>query len=194
MSRDERLAALWTAYARDEGDEAVRLGARLAQDHPGWGPGWNAFACALERQGRLRDADRCFTRANRCTDDPQGLPYRVGWGRLERLVAEAGEALPGDLRGALSEVPVLLADYAAPDLLDGFEEPELLGLFTGRPRAERQLASGDPDPAIHLWRRAHEHACTSMAELRTEIRQTLWHELGHYLGYDEDELDALGRG
>jgi predicted Zn-dependent protease with MMP-like domain len=33
-----------------------------------------------------------------------------------------------------------------------------------------------------------------MAELRTEIRQTLWHELGHYLGYDEDELDALGRG
>jgi predicted Zn-dependent protease with MMP-like domain len=193
MSRDQRLAALWSAYAADRGEEAMALGARLVQDHPGWGPGWNAFACALERQGRIRDADRCFVRANRTAEDPQGLPYRVGWHRFERLVDEAAQALPGDLRGALSEVPILLADYAPPHLLAGFEEPELLGMFTGAPRAERHQPGGE-DPSILLWRRAHEHTCTSLAEMRQEVRQTLWHELGHYLGYDEDDLDALGRG
>jgi predicted Zn-dependent protease with MMP-like domain len=30
------------------------------------------------------------------------------------------------------------------------------------------------------------------AELADEIRVTLWHELGHYLGLDEEELEASG--
>jgi predicted Zn-dependent protease with MMP-like domain len=31
-------------------------------------------------------------------------------------------------------------------------------------------------------------------ELEAEVRSTLWHEFGHYLGYDEDDLEKLGLG
>ncbi len=89
----------------------------------------------------------------------------------------------------------MLADYAEPALLEGFDEPELLGLFAGSERGDLAEA-GEPavSPRIYLFRRAHEHQCSSRREFDAEVKQTLYHELGHYLGYDEEQLDELGRG
>jgi predicted Zn-dependent protease with MMP-like domain len=80
-------------------------------------------------------------------------------------------------------------------LLEGFDEPELLGLFAGSERGALNEA-GTPavSPCIYIFRRAHEHQCASRREFDGEVKQTLFHELGHYLGYDEDQLDELGRG
>jgi len=36
--------------------------------------------------------------------------------------------------------------------------------------------------------------CASVDELVDQIRITVLHELGHHLGLDEDQLDALGYG
>ena len=103
--------------------------------------------------------------------------------------------LPVKLRNALEEVTLVLADYAEPALLEGHDEPELLGLFDGVERAA-QNESETPvvSPHIYVFRRAHEHATASRSEFDSEVRQTLWHELGHYLGYDEDGLMQLGLG
>ncbi len=188
-----RLAAVWDDYAADRPRRGAGLGLGLVQDHPGHGEAWYAYACCLERLGAWRDADCAFARAARARESPQATPYRISLARFHGAVAAARDALPGDLRRSLDEVAVVIADYAHPAQLAGFAEPELLGLFSGPPRAERHDAGGTM-PTIHLWRRAHEHHCHDAAGMRSEIRQTLWHELGHYLGYDEDELDALGRG
>jgi predicted Zn-dependent protease with MMP-like domain len=59
-------------------------------------------------------------------------------------------------------------------------------------RGERGGIHGLVSPRIHVWRRSHEHSCGSTQQLDDEIRQTLHHELGHYLGYDEDGLEKLG--
>lgn len=190
-----RLGALWETYRGDDAAGAVRLGRELVRQHPSNGEAWFWLGCSLEREGAYQAADRCFVRAAKAAQDAQGMPFRVSWRQFQQAVSAAGDALPAPLRAALEEVTLVLADYAEPALLEGFDEPEILGLFVGNERGDRE-EPGTPQISarIHLFRRAHEHACSTRHEFTEEIRQTLWHELGHYLGYDEGELEELGRG
>ena len=80
-----------------------------------------------------------------------------------------------------------------PDVLaEGFE-PDILGLFTGSPHGT-ELARDQPMPPEillyleNLW----DLAEGDPAVFREETRLTYLHELGHYLGWDEDELAARG--
>jgi predicted Zn-dependent protease with MMP-like domain len=187
------VAGIWAAYKAAQPERGIALGRAAAISHPEHGEVWYALACCLERAGDMLEADRCFGRAARCRDEPQERPFRVPWQRFERLVAEAREALPEKLRRALDEVTLVLADYAEPELIDHHEDAELLGLFVGHSRAERlSPPPGSLSPRIFVFRRAHEHATISAVEFADEVRQTLWHELGHYIGYDEDGLEDLG--
>ena len=71
--------------------------------------------------------------------------------------------------------------------------PELLGLFVGAPNTE---ASADENaelpPRIFLFQRNLERAAKDRAALREEIRVTLYHEIGHLLGFDEEGVAEMG--
>lgn len=194
MPAEHHIEAAWAAYRRDR--PLVGIGhARQAVEADGTdGESWYALACNLERAGRLREADRAFAAAARAPANPVAAPFRVTWSRFQRAVADAAAALPPDMRAALDEVTLVLGDYAEPYLLEGHADPELLGMFEGAERAEREGLHGMVSPRIHLWRRSHEHAAGSARDFAAEVRQTLHHELGHYLGYDEDSLEGLGLG
>ena len=108
-------------------------------------------------------------------------------------VGAAQRQLPPDIRAVARAVPVHYEKAPAPDLLaEGFE-PDILGLFTGNPHGQ-ELASDNPAPAQillylpSLWDFAEE----DVEVFREEVRLTYLHELGHYLGWDEDELTARG--
>lgn len=187
------LVAAWSAYRSGAPPALAAAAERAVAELPGQGEAWFAAACCWERLGDWLRADRAFARAARCPDEPQDPPYRINWTAFCRLVDEAAASLPERYRAVLGEVTLVRADYAEPVLLEGFDEPELLGLFTGSSRDELP-ADGALSPCIHLWRRAHEHACASRKEFRQELRTTLFHELGHYLGLDEDEVAERGLG
>jgi len=92
---------------------------------------------------------------------------------------------------------VTVEDIPSEDvLLDGSPplDPELLGLFVGVPLGEEgtMVAGGELPPRILLFQRNLERCFPDPDELRTEIRTTLYHELGHYLGMDEDDLERVG--
>jgi predicted Zn-dependent protease with MMP-like domain len=72
--------------------------------------------------------------------------------------------------------------------------PELLGLFTGVPldRQSQTSAGGELPPRIYLFKRNLERNVRGTAELAEQIRVTLYHELGHYLGLEEDDLEQAG--
>lgn len=194
--RARLLSACWAAYRAGDAEAAVRA-ARAAVDlDDRHGPSWWALGCASERCGRLREADHAFARGARVADEPQPAPFRVSWQRFLRSIELARNALKPDLQAALTEVSLVLADYPDAHLVDHHGQAgdsELLGLFEGVPRAEGQPA-GTPTPRLHLWRRAHEHAAGSAKEFDAEVRTTLHHELGHYLGFDEDDLERFGLG
>jgi len=121
----------------------------------------------------------------------------VKFSQLTELAATAVGAaqrqLPPEIRPLARGVPVHYQAHPAADVLaEGFE-PDILGLFTGSPHGE-ELATDNPAPAqiilyLHsLWDFAEEDVET----YREEVRLTYLHELGHYLGWDEDELTARG--
>ena len=185
------LKNVWAAFRAGDAALAVTRAEALAVMFPRHGEVWHALACARERAGDLRGADSAFMRAARAPEEPIGLPWRVPWSSFRATVAGAAQDLPERLRAALGEVTLVLEDYVDPADIGDLEDSELLGLFTGPVRAERDQYP-EISPSIHLYRRAHEHACGSRKEFIDEVRRTLFHEFGHYLGYGEEGLAALG--
>jgi len=189
------LSLMWEAYRSDDAKAGIASGHTAVATFPQQGEAWYWLACCLERAKDYRAADRAFMRAAKASSEAQLLPFRVSWRHFQHAVEAAGDSLPEPLRGALEEVTLVLADYAEPVLLEGFDEPELLGLFVGSERGALSEAGAPAvSPCIYIFRRAHEHQSASRREFDSEVKQTLFHELGHYLGYDEDQLGELGRG
>ena len=111
----------------------------------------------------------------------------------EEEVAAVVRALPEPLRIRARKLPVTFE--SRPNRLfrrDGIEA-DTLGLFVGPAFADEERTSSPVPPQIilfleNLWECAEFHeGC-----YRQEVRDTFLHELGHYLGLDEDDL--LGRG
>ncbi len=103
-------------------------------------------------------------------------------------------ALPAEIRACLRDLAITLDPCPRPEEeLEEGDDEALLGLFTGACHAEAQDAS-DPTPsAIRLFvENLRDEAEDDPARFRQEVRTTLLHELGHYLGLDEDALERRG--
>lgn len=112
-----------------------------------------------------------------------------------RLVRHSYRQLPPGVRRVLRNVDVVVEDLPRGDDLDLVSETDtLFGLYTGVPLIRRE----GPDPMlpdrITIYRRPILERCATVAEVAEQVRITLWHEVGHYLGMDEGDLHRLGYG
>jgi len=120
---------------------------------------------------------------------------RVTRNRFERLVRDvtAGvlNSMPAELRARAEQVTVVVADrptHLQRDLTDGDEE--LVGLYEGVSLVERHVDNMEAvADRIILFREPLIESSETLAELKAEIRVTLLHELGHYFGFEEDDLE-----
>ena len=109
------------------------------------------------------------------------------------VVAAVQRRLPPEVREPARRVPVHFERVPAEDVIaDGFPG-DLLGLFTGPAHGELGSERNPLPPRIvlyldNLW----DYADGDIAGYRDEVRLTYLHELGHYLGWDEDEVAARG--
>ncbi|MBJ7258352.1 MAG: metallopeptidase family protein [Chthoniobacterales bacterium] len=110
--------------------------------------------------------------------------------KARKVVVETLHRLPAALRDAARQVPVCFEDWPDDALVEDGLDPGILGLFVGAPRHEHVNDPGPP-PQIILYLEnildECEEAGTGFPE---EVRRTYLHELGHYLGLDEDALAA----
>ncbi|HWA85293.1 MAG TPA: metallopeptidase family protein [Opitutus sp.] len=109
------------------------------------------------------------------------------------VVGAAQRQLPPDLRPLARGVPVHYESVPSDDVLrEGFE-PDILGLFTGSAHGTELDQTNPAPPQIllyigNLW----DLAEGDLDIFREETRLTYLHELGHYFGWDEDDLAARG--
>lgn len=125
------------------------------------------------------------------------MPHHVSKAAFQRLVERALDELPDRFAEALDDVRIEILQQPTPEQLRsvGLNDDELLlGLYVGTPLTERS-SSGDharlPD-LIYLFQEDCELVSETDAQLVEEVRTTVLHELGHYFGLDEDQLDELG--
>lgn len=127
--------------------------------------------------------------------DPRALPrfQHMTLLQLTALAAPVVETtlkkLPAPLRSLATAIPVHYEALPGAELLaEGFDA-DTLGLFTGSPHGH-DYSDGHRMPAEiilfleNLW----DFAEGDETVFREEVRITYLHELGHYFGWDEDDL------
>jgi predicted Zn-dependent protease with MMP-like domain len=157
------------------------------------------LAHVREYLGRHEEAAQDYAAAHARNPDEFPLPLRISRSEFEAAVLRASRQLPEPLREKLDEVPIVVEDLPPRVLFSQSQGdslgPDLLGLFVGcNVREESVFEVPGIPPAIYIYQRNLERACRSREQLIAEIRITLYHELGHYLGLDEDELHERDLG
>lgn len=148
----------------------------------------------LERLGELEEAAQRFEKASLIEPEQFPVPLRMSDDDFERAAAEAMAELPRSIREYVENVPVLIEEWPSNELvLAENVSPTILGIFMGVPRTMAGAADQPVDmDRVILFKRNLETHCRDRAELVQEIQTTLRHEIGHYLGLDEDDLERLG--
>jgi predicted Zn-dependent protease with MMP-like domain len=107
---------------------------------------------------------------------------------FEQSVEDALDALPSDLRKAMSNVELVIEDEPPPG------QP-LLGLYQGIPLTRRTSGYGAVAPdKISIYRGPLErHYGHDPAVLREQIRRVVLHEIAHHFGISDERLHELDR-
>jgi predicted Zn-dependent protease with MMP-like domain len=112
---------------------------------------------------------------------------------VERTIA----SMPDAVRGAIGNVSIIIDNYPEQWVVaEGIADPRILGLFDGPILADEQSTDAvlDGPARIYLYRRNIERTCRDAEEAQEQVEITTRHEIGHYLGLDEDALDFMGLG
>jgi predicted Zn-dependent protease with MMP-like domain len=114
---------------------------------------------------------------------------------FERLVAEAVALIPKRFRKEIKNLALVVEDAPSLDLLleMDIEPPDsLYGLYQGTPLTERLWAHGNQLPdRITLFQEPIEADCEDEDEVRAVIGETLIHEVGHYFGMSEEQIEEI---
>jgi predicted Zn-dependent protease with MMP-like domain len=114
---------------------------------------------------------------------------------FQALVDEAVLTIPEHFREAMQNIAIVIEDEPSLDTLAdvGIEPPDtLLGLYQGTPLPERQWAHGNVLPdKITLYQWPIEDESDDLDDLVVAIGETLIHEVGHYFGLSEEEIEAI---
>jgi predicted Zn-dependent protease with MMP-like domain len=119
------------------------------------------------------------------------------WEHLTAIAQEEVEGilvqLPPHLREKARALPVTFEPVPNEAWVEDGIDIDSLGLFVGPAFADEEMTTSPVPPQIiffleNLWDLVDEDEPI----YRVELRRTYLHELGHYLGLDEDDLDLRG--
>lgn len=107
---------------------------------------------------------------------------------FDGLVQKALDSLPQEFRDRLTNLTIEVQPEPEGWILEEMG-PDLMGLYLGTPWPERSVLDQPvlPDQII-LYQKVIEEASETLEQLVDEVTITLFHEIGHALGLDEDEV------
>ena len=121
----------------------------------------------------------------------------TSWQHLAKIAEKEADAtiaaLPKPVRERLEGIPVTCLPEPTREIMDDGIAPDTLGLFVGDPYPD-EASGGDPLPPQillfinNLWDMAEGDEETFLNEVRT----TVLHEIGHFFGLDEGDLEIRG--
>jgi len=117
---------------------------------------------------------------------------------FERLVERAIAAIPDAFLARVDNLTFQVEDWPDAETLVevGFDDPrDLLGYYRGWPLSERthDMVGALPDVIIIFQGPVENHARESGEPVLRVIRETLIHELAHYFGFSEEEMEVIER-
>ncbi len=114
---------------------------------------------------------------------------------FERHGAEARASIPRRFRDAMQNIAIVVEEEPSRELLDemDIEPPDtLLGLYQGVPLTERSWGYGNALPdRVLIFQGPHERESEDEDDLVVCIAETLIHEIGHYFGMSEEQIEEI---
>jgi predicted Zn-dependent protease with MMP-like domain len=113
---------------------------------------------------------------------------------FDRLVAAAYARIPARFRKRLKNVALLVEPEPSAAQLARIPGSTLLGLYEGRPLTTRSVFEPFSMPdRITIFQGPHERLAPNPAALRRMVEETVWHEVAHYFGMNEQQVRAAER-
>jgi predicted Zn-dependent protease with MMP-like domain len=116
---------------------------------------------------------------------------------FEGLVDQVIRSIPDEFLARIDNLTFQVEEWADAETLDdvGFDDPrDLLGFYRGWPLSERTHEYSSLPDVITIYQLAVENYRHETGEpLAKIIRETIVHELAHYFGFSEEEMDEIER-
>lgn len=107
--------------------------------------------------------------------------------QYEAIIRDTIDALPDHIREKLNDVAIVIEEKSPPQ-----KRGVLLGLYEGVPLTAwgRDMAVKLPDK-ITLFTSSIEVVAQSEERIPDIVRETLWHEIAHYFGFEHDHIHEM---
>ena len=127
------------------------------------------------------------------------MTFRVSPEEFDVIVLDSLQLLPPEFYERLQNenVDIVVEREPSPAKLSelGLRADEtLFGLSEGVSLADGGSHASTLPSKITIFQRPIEEAVDNREGLDEEVLRTVWHEVGHFLGFDEDEVADMGLG
>lgn len=142
----------------------------------------------------IESSAHAFARANALEPQQFPIPINLDDVTFSNAVEASVANLPRSIRERIEGVSLIVEDFPDTDLVRAERiSPQTLGLFMGVPRTSALMSEQVVElDRIMLFKKNLEKICQDEEDLIDQIQITVRHEVGHYLGLDEDDLERLG--
>ena len=156
---------------------------------------WAMLGRTLPYLDRLAEGDACAASAAELDPYHFATPFRVGEDEFHAMAVAEWEDIPPAYQEALANTDVVVQALPTREMIEhGFVTPTTLGVYSGsgRPRSLSGYTESAWLEQIILFQRIIETYSRTGPELRSQVRLTLRHEIGHNLGLDHAALHEMG--
>jgi predicted Zn-dependent protease with MMP-like domain len=157
------------------------------------------MALVHEHAGDPERADALFAQAANLAPGIYQLPVRIEADDFQAAAEQAVASLPAEIRRYVANCPILIEDLPDRDLVQSENvSPQVLGLFLGTPATEPGASPSFGTGSVLeldrvlLFKRNLEKIVGNREELLEQVQITVKHEIGHFLGLEEDDMERLG--
>lgn len=166
--------------------------------------GWNFWVTFSIIGGIIYLVSKIFMGKYKISEISESLPDKVVTGlsskecvtNFDRLVIDAINELPQDLKDRLSNVSVVVEDKPSSSVLGKLRlmpNTMLMGLFQGVPLNKKSVwHSGILPEKITIYQKNIEALCRSEEEIKRRIKNVVRHEVAHFVGFTEGEIKGMG--
>lgn len=114
---------------------------------------------------------------------------------FEEIVAEAVANVPEPYKSRLENIAFIAEDEVSAKKAQQLKlgpNGLLFGLYEGLPPVARNTATKLLPDKITIYKGPHELVSQSLEDFKHRVGHTVWHEVGHYFGLNEQQIRSLG--